>query len=590
LENTIVRCLEEILEEEGKEYEKVKCFRADQIAQLGFVTCRKICLKIQESDYIVADISEKNDNVFYEIGLSYGLRKKIIYIGRPVYEMSNHFDLVEDSDYFHYRNLNALTDTHNFKEKIRTARVIEQYDIEQKDSILIITDSSIENDFIYELQINRIYNLINRLKNEKATRLDWKVNVLDCSKANHDEIYKEIHANKIIVLDTTVKNQDKSNPFMYFCLGLAHGLGKDTIPMTHISEGEKDIPFDIRGLWHIFYNDFDNMVFQFEEIFLQIENEWLKEKKEKTRNEFWKKFIDDENVEIVAYARHWDRREGRHGIEGWDYRTVSMLSSTLSSIINDVKINTITPWCQNEEISNETINEEEVKKITQCLRGKVESLLSNNNAILIGSTELNEISEIVLSDVNKLLPFSKLNKKHNGFVFVKKTPDGKPVKSALFIETDKDGKVGINEMENGSKKIPIPYEHQEAVKIGTEYTSYGVLILVKNPYCDKDPKVTKRIAILSGFTGPCTYGIGKILADFNYTEELEEIYGKAKKFLDDPDDNSIIEALIKIKYKIGEPDACGDILKQGDRRDISKVKRQERYKISVEKVVVYKGL
>ncbi|HLP59987.1 MAG TPA: hypothetical protein VK186_14195, partial [Candidatus Deferrimicrobium sp.] len=52
--------------------------RADQAPQLGFVMCQKICQQIQESEFVIADISKPNPNVFYELGLSYGMNKKII--------------------------------------------------------------------------------------------------------------------------------------------------------------------------------------------------------------------------------------------------------------------------------------------------------------------------------------------------------------------------------------------------------------------------------------------------------------------------------------------------------------------------------
>jgi nucleoside 2-deoxyribosyltransferase len=52
--------------------------RADRVFQLGFVMCRKICKMIQEADYIVADVTEDNPNVFYELGLAWGFGKKVL--------------------------------------------------------------------------------------------------------------------------------------------------------------------------------------------------------------------------------------------------------------------------------------------------------------------------------------------------------------------------------------------------------------------------------------------------------------------------------------------------------------------------------
>src|ERR1035437_9559458 len=54
--------------------------RADDVSRPGIIICEGICKRIQESDFIVADISVPNDNVFYELGLAYGIGNKILLI------------------------------------------------------------------------------------------------------------------------------------------------------------------------------------------------------------------------------------------------------------------------------------------------------------------------------------------------------------------------------------------------------------------------------------------------------------------------------------------------------------------------------
>jgi len=53
---------------------------ADAVARPGIIVCEGICKRIQEADFVVADISVPNDNVFYELGLAYGIGSKIILI------------------------------------------------------------------------------------------------------------------------------------------------------------------------------------------------------------------------------------------------------------------------------------------------------------------------------------------------------------------------------------------------------------------------------------------------------------------------------------------------------------------------------
>lgn len=54
--------------------------RADEVHDLGCIVCEKICRKIQESSLVLAEISIKNQNVFYEIGLAYGLERPIVFM------------------------------------------------------------------------------------------------------------------------------------------------------------------------------------------------------------------------------------------------------------------------------------------------------------------------------------------------------------------------------------------------------------------------------------------------------------------------------------------------------------------------------
>ncbi len=54
--------------------------RGDEVSRPGIVICEGICRRIQEADFIVADLSVSNDNVFYELGLAYGIGQKIVVI------------------------------------------------------------------------------------------------------------------------------------------------------------------------------------------------------------------------------------------------------------------------------------------------------------------------------------------------------------------------------------------------------------------------------------------------------------------------------------------------------------------------------
>ena len=92
--------------------EYLKPDRADQTLQLGFVMCQRICKGIQESGYVLADITQPNRNVYYELGLSYGMRKKIILISKHTLSESTHFGLINNNNqeaFIHYRSLDDFS-------------------------------------------------------------------------------------------------------------------------------------------------------------------------------------------------------------------------------------------------------------------------------------------------------------------------------------------------------------------------------------------------------------------------------------------------------------------------------------------------
>ena len=55
------------------------CFRADDIFAPGLIM-NDILRSIREADYIIADLTEQNPNVYYELGLAHALTKPVILI------------------------------------------------------------------------------------------------------------------------------------------------------------------------------------------------------------------------------------------------------------------------------------------------------------------------------------------------------------------------------------------------------------------------------------------------------------------------------------------------------------------------------
>jgi|GluameStandDraft_1065615.scaffolds.fasta_scaffold01814_14 hypothetical protein len=114
--------------------EKVYCERVDEQYYEGSMLDR-IYNQIQHADYIVADMSTKNPNVFYEVGFAHALQKKVILITQEENDIP--FDLKHFYHIIYSKNrLSALN------EKIRAR--IDWY---------LSTDDMDNNNAEFELQV-----------------------------------------------------------------------------------------------------------------------------------------------------------------------------------------------------------------------------------------------------------------------------------------------------------------------------------------------------------------------------------------------------------------------------------------------------
>jgi len=67
------------------------CYRADEILHKRNIMCRGICKPMQEASLIIADMTNKNTNVFFELGLAYGFEKEVLLLSRSLDDIP--FDL-----------------------------------------------------------------------------------------------------------------------------------------------------------------------------------------------------------------------------------------------------------------------------------------------------------------------------------------------------------------------------------------------------------------------------------------------------------------------------------------------------------------
>ncbi len=145
--------------------EKIYCERVDEQIYEGDMLNR-IYNQIQHADYIIADMTAKNPNVFYEVGYAHALQKKVILITQNPddipFDMQHYFHIV-----YNKSNISGLKDELN--------RRIEWY--------LSLSDETNNLDSEYELNV--YLNSI-QLSTEKLSKINILLRNKTISSLSYD--------------------------------------------------------------------------------------------------------------------------------------------------------------------------------------------------------------------------------------------------------------------------------------------------------------------------------------------------------------------------------------------------------------------
>jgi formylglycine-generating enzyme required for sulfatase activity len=93
----------------------LRCLRSDEIFHTREIMCVSICQNIQRAQFIVADVTGKDPNVFYELGIAHILGKPIVLITQRPEDVP--FDL-RAMPYIHYGNDDRTADIPNLKRNL----------------------------------------------------------------------------------------------------------------------------------------------------------------------------------------------------------------------------------------------------------------------------------------------------------------------------------------------------------------------------------------------------------------------------------------------------------------------------------------
>lgn len=546
--------------------------RADRSFQLGFVMCQRICKQIQEAEYVMADITEPNPNVFYELGLAWGFGKKVLLI-RDTDHGDQRFDLVwkhygekiiSYKDYLlHSQNCSDGIDLIDFKEILtKYIDLGEFYQISEcrrptayisNKQVCLCYPPEISDKKFYELEISIV---------AKSFKIPWEV----VSSPIGTEILTNglplnLVSSKIWMVDVT-HYSSQIDPMMYFALGLAHSLGRETIPITNKARCGDVSPFDVRGLWQIYFERLETLQNEFRSILGVIDETYNRERREYPLRFVWDHILQPHGrLEIFTCARgatgSGSRVGGRTNVDKWDYISVAELSFFLAQKYKQAEIYIRPP----EEKKPIVISDE---KQRAELKREFEDVLSktSDSVIIIGSPDVSDYAEVVLAKAYGVEPYEIADCKVKevckqrtcwdckeivenndktcigkcGYIFYKN-------KSAYDVQ-EEDHSIFFRMPPQGTNECVVWYGKQfdcSHIKKGkkVEGVTYGVLTILKDG--DHLFGQDRWLILLSGYTGIGTYGLAKILTQ---GEEMKKKLEESKIDLE----NQGVQFLVSIEY------------------------------------------
>jgi len=442
-------CLERYLQSNYAYIEKgLKLEQADKIRRTGYVVCEKICRRVQSVDFIIVDVSTPNANVFYELGLAYGIAQKIVVIHQ---ESSKFGKLVanylEDAGCkaYPYKDLSPI------KQSDFMLSQYLWYSIEDdasrnntKPSILLLSqqygflsnasqNANFQNPGYSANEKNKdhVDNLVGQLLGPQDIGLDFETHVKAAigvaianivsdlqqknvrssiptpyiklikglqspeevkREASFHEVRQQLEKAYCTIIHTGGENAE---PLAYFWLGYCHAKGKNVIPVTVVKSPKdsiNDLAFDIRALWHMTFLKSNPTKFA-KELQDTIHQMIISDFSEWSRNSFWDTVLDRRGrVSIFSGALHNDPI-GRDMIGDWDLRAASELTSYFAS--HQYRATIESPVYQIEQFTKKRLHRKSVIQKEDYINA-LGDMLKGKNCIIIASPDVNPLTEVLL--------------------------------------------------------------------------------------------------------------------------------------------------------------------------------------------------
>lgn len=141
--------------------------------ETGRIFCHKVCPKIIENLWMIAEVSDFNPNVFFESGFALGLGRKVIFLGDE--QAGSIKSKLGDQEYYSYKTVEDFVNQLNFSSDIfRNIEIKSIYgvprDFEYVDNFDSPSDRE-KNNEVYVLSFNHETNDIKKLSDKYGYRI-----------------------------------------------------------------------------------------------------------------------------------------------------------------------------------------------------------------------------------------------------------------------------------------------------------------------------------------------------------------------------------------------------------------------------------
>jgi CheY-like chemotaxis protein len=235
-----VQVVKKVVESRG-----IGCVRADD-----FFKPRRImddvrrC--IRDATFLIADLSGRNPNVFYEVGLAHAIGKTVLLLTQSIddvppklREVRNivYADTLEGAEQLGTNLNEALGVLLAGEHRTELLFPNERYTVEANFCVALIPDTE-AGKLTYK-------HIIEKVAREHGLTCMSHQTVFSTGPVM-DEIWAQLNKAHIIISDLSGKDPD-----VFYLTGISHALNKDVVLLAR---NEEDIPFDLRGLSHIVYS------------------------------------------------------------------------------------------------------------------------------------------------------------------------------------------------------------------------------------------------------------------------------------------------------------------------------------------------